>query len=75
MIYIDDLKYCYYPILMSIIVDYKEQVLITRIKANMECFVCHVPLQEQKNLTKTWPPQIHKSIWSQFEQQSNNCIK
>lgn len=31
----DNLKYCCYPILISIIIDYKKQVLITIIKANI----------------------------------------
>ena len=35
MICADSLKHGYYPILASIIVDYKEQVLIIRIKANV----------------------------------------
>ena len=41
----------------------------------MQCFVCHVFLQKQENLTKTWPPQTHKSTWTQLEQQGNNPIK
>ena len=35
MICVDDLKHRCYPILAGVIVDYEEQVLITRIKANM----------------------------------------
>ena len=46
MICIDSLKHRYYLILADIIVDYKEQVLITGIKANMQYFVYHVPLPE-----------------------------
>ncbi len=75
MICIDGLKRRYYLILAGVMVDYKEQVLITRIKANMQCSVCHVPPQEQKNLTITWPSRTHKSTYSQLEQQSNNSIK
>ena len=40
--YTDDFKKCCYPILAGLIVDYKEQVFITSIKANMECFICHI---------------------------------
>ena len=46
MIYVDGLKRCYYPILAGVIVDYKEQVFITEIKANVQCSICHVPPQE-----------------------------
>ena len=42
MICADGLKCCYYLIFVSIKVDYKEQVLITKIKANVQCSVCHV---------------------------------
>ncbi len=62
MIYTDGLKCRCYPILAGVIVDYEEQVLITEIKANVQYFVYYVPLQKRENLTKTWPPQIHKSI-------------
>ena len=36
--------YCY-PILVGVIIDYKEQVFITRIKTNMQYSVCLVSLQ------------------------------
>ncbi len=75
MIYGDGLKRHCYPILAGVIFDYKVQVLITRIKTNVQCSVCHILLQEHKNLTKTWPLWIHKSIWSQIEQQINDLIK
>lgn len=42
MICADSLKYCYYPLLADIIVDDQKQVFIIGIKANLQCFVCHV---------------------------------
>ncbi len=55
MICIDNLKHRCYPILASVIFDYKEQVFITEIKVNIQCFIYYVSLQEQENLIKTWP--------------------
>ena len=75
MICIDGFKRRYYPILAGVMVDYKEQVLITGIKRNVQCSVCHVSPQKQENLTKTWPPRIHESTWSQFEKQENDTLK
>ena len=75
MICVGGFKRCYYPILTSVIVDYKEQVLITGIKTNMQCSICHISPQEREKLTKTWPPRTHKSIWSQLEKQENDPPK
>ena len=75
MICANGFKRRWYPILAGVMVDYKEQVLITGVKKNMQCYVCHVFPQERENLTKTWPPRTHKSTWAQLEQQGNNSIK
>lgn len=40
-------------IFMGIIIDYEKQILITKIKANMQFFVCYVSAKEEKNLTKS----------------------
>ena len=53
IIYTNSLKYCYYSILLGVMVDYKKQILITRIKSNMEYSICHIPPQKQKKLTKS----------------------
>lgn len=42
MIYINDYKKRYYLILVGLIIDYKEQVLITGIKSNIKCLICHI---------------------------------
>lgn len=52
MIYVDGPKHHYYSILMGIMIDYKEQVLITRKKPDMQCSICHVFSQEWENFTK-----------------------
>ena len=52
MICTNNFKHCYYPIVIDIIIDYKEQVFITGIKANVQYFVYHIFLLEQENLTK-----------------------
>lgn len=46
MICTNSLKHHYYLILSDIIVDYKEQILITRIKVNVQCFVCYISSQK-----------------------------
>ncbi len=61
MIYADGLKYHCYLKLASLIVNYKEQVLIIEIKANIQYSVYHVLPQEWENLTKIWLLRIHKS--------------
>ena len=45
-------KRCYFSILVGEIIDYKEQVFITKIKTNVQYFVCHIYLKKQKNLIK-----------------------
>lgn len=39
-------KHCCYPIQVAIIIDYKKQVFITRIKVNIQCFIYHNFLQK-----------------------------
>ena len=53
MICANGFKHRYYLILAGVIVDYKEQVLITGIKINMQCFICHIALQKREILTKS----------------------
>ena len=50
----DGFKQRCYPILAGLMVDYEEQVLITGVKANMQCSICHVPLKERERVTKKW---------------------
>lgn len=38
---IDNLKRCCYPILAKVMVDYKEEVFINKIKLNIQYSVCH----------------------------------
>ena len=47
LVYIDGYKRRCYPVLASFIVDYEEQVLITSIKANIQCLICHVPPKKE----------------------------
>lgn len=46
MIYVDGLKRYYYLIFAGIIVDYKKQVFITKIKTNMLSSIYYVFLQK-----------------------------
>ena len=50
-----------YPVFAGLMVDYEEQVLITGVKANMQCFICHVPPKEREHVTKNWEFQTHES--------------
>ena len=65
-------KQCCYPVLAGLMVDYEEQVLITGVKANMQCSICHVPPKERERVTKKWEFRTHKSTWEQIERQRNN---
>ena len=42
LVCVDSYKKCCYPILVDLILDYKEQVCITGIKENMQCLICHI---------------------------------
>ena len=48
----DGFKQRCYPVHTSQMIDYKEQVLITRFKANMQCFICHVLPKKRERMTK-----------------------
>ena len=61
-----------YPVLADLMVDYEEQVLITEVKANMQCSICHVPPKKRQRMTKKWEFQTHESTWKQIEHQRNN---
>ena len=41
-----------YSVFAGLMVDYKEQVLITGVKANMQCSLCHVPPKKRDCVTK-----------------------
>ena len=64
-------QHCY-PVFAGLMVDYEEQVLITGVKANMQCSICHVPPKERERVTKKWEFQTHKPTWEQIERQRNN---
>lgn len=53
ILYKDNLKYYCFPIPTDIMVDDKEQVFITRIKANLQCPIYHVFLKKRKNFIKS----------------------
>ncbi len=46
--YVDGYKKRCYPVLVGLIVDYEEQVLITGIKANMQCSICQCSIKKKK---------------------------
>ena len=43
-----------YPVVAGLMIDYKEQVLITSIKANIQCSICYVPPKKRECVTKLW---------------------
>ena len=69
---VDDFKRRCYPVLAGLMIDYKEQVLITGVKANMQCFICYVLPKERKHVTKKWKFRTYKSTWEQIERERNN---
>ena len=60
----------YHPIIGSISVDYKEQVVITGIKSGLQCWICYIPPEERKNFCKVWLRQIYKSMYAQLAWQN-----
>ena len=52
ILYVDSLKHYYFLIFVGIIVDYKEQILITKIKTCVQYSIYQVPSKKQENLTK-----------------------
>ena len=68
----NDFKRRCYLLLAGLMVDYEEQVLITGVKANMQCSIYHVPTKERERVTKNWDFGTHKSTWKQIERQRNN---
>ena len=68
----DGFKRRCYPIFAGLMVDYEEQVLITGVKTNMQCSICHLPPKERKRVTKKWEFQTHELTWEQIERQRNN---
>ena len=61
-----------YPVLPGFMVDYKEQVFITGIKANIQCLICHVLLKKRELVTWLWEPQTYQSTWNQLKRQYND---
>ena len=61
-----------YPELAGLIVDYEEQVLITGIKANMQCSICQVLPKKREYVTKSWEFRTQEWTWEQIERQRNN---
>ena len=51
------------------ITDYEEQVLITGIKMNQQCSICHVPPNERENLSREWPMRTHEDTQERIQRQ------
>lgn len=54
LIYTNGYKYYCYLILACFIVDYKEQVFIIGIKANMQYLICDIPAKKRNPVTQLW---------------------
>ncbi len=72
LVFVNGYKRRCYPILAGLIVDYEEQVLITGIKANIQCSIYHFPPKERELVTRSWEPWTYQSTWTQIAQQYNN---
>ena len=72
LIYADGYKRRCYPVLTSLMVDYKKQVFIIGIKANMQYSIYHVLSKERELVSRLWEVQTHQSIWTQLEPLCNN---
>ena len=56
----NDFKRRCYLVLVGLIVDYEEQVLITGVKANMQCSIYYVSSIEREYVIKSWKFRTHK---------------
>ena len=61
-------RHCH-PIIAGLMVDYKEQVLITGVKSNNHCTICQVPPSEREHLCKRWDMRTHESTKAQLHRQ------
>ena len=66
LVCVDGYKRRCYLLLAGLIMNYVEQVFITGIKANMECFICHVLLKKKELVTRLWKPWTYQSTWTHF---------
>ena len=55
----------YHLIIAGTSVNYKEQVVITDIKSDMQYSICQVLSIKRKNLCKKWPKKIYEYTLSQ----------
>ncbi len=55
-----------YPIIVSMSINYEEQVVITGIRSGMQYSMYQVPPKERENLCKTWTLRIHESMQAQI---------
>ena len=51
LVFVDSYKRRCYLVLVGLMVDYKEQVFITGINANMQCSICHILSKERELVT------------------------
>ncbi len=61
-----------YLVLVDLMMDYEEQVLITGLKANMQCSIYQVLLKERELVARSWEPRTYQSTWTQLAQQCND---
>ena len=52
-----------YSVFAGLIVDYKEQVLIIGVKANIQYFICHIQPKKRKRVTKKCEFQTYELTW------------
>ena len=64
LVYVDGYKRRCYPVLAGLMMDYKEQVLITGIKTNMQYSICYIPPKERELVTRFWELRTHQSTWT-----------
>lgn len=54
MVYIDDYKCYYYLILADFMIVYKDQILITGIKTNIQYLIYYILLKKKDSRTQLW---------------------
>ncbi len=74
IICVNDLTRKCYSIIVEFMMNYEEQILITSIKKNQQCFIYQILSQKRENLMNIWQSCIHQFTQRQIQQQKKDDI-
>ena len=71
---IDDFTRKCHSIIVEFMINYEEQILITNIKKNQQCFIYQILFQKRENFMSIWQSHTHQFTQRQIWQQKKNDI-